>query len=72
MMISQQACPPTRTFFEHNWRLMYDNHHVSDVHWNFEKFLIAPQTGQVVRRYDELTSAIDIVKHLQILRRKDL
>jgi len=47
----KNACPvsPQQKFSQKN-RLNYDTLHVSDIRWNFEKFLIG-KDGKPIRRY---------------------
>lgn len=50
----KRSCPSTRTRFSNNEQnLLYKPKNARDIRWNFEKFLIHPQTGYPVKRYDQ-------------------
>jgi len=63
----KRSCPSTRQGFEADNRLFWEPRHSRDVRWNFEKFLIHPRTGQVVKRYDEVLQPLDIRQDIQAL-----
>ncbi|KAF7494128.1 Glutathione peroxidase 6 [Sarcoptes scabiei] len=50
----KRCCPSTRVRFnakEHY--LLYSPKNSRDIRWNFEKFLIDPETGHPIKRYDQ-------------------
>ncbi len=45
--------------------MFYDNLHVRDIRWNWEKFLIDPYSGKPVKRYDASYEPINIASDIQ-------
>ena len=60
----KKSCPSPRKQFTDKKLLNYDPLHSRDIRWNFEKFLIAPWTGQVFRRYDHSTPVEELVEDI--------
>lgn len=64
----KSRCPSTRTGFSDKHSLEYNRFLLSDVRWNFEKFLVSKE-GQPVRRYDPSTEPLsfqqDVVNLIQ-------
>lgn len=50
----KRCCPSTRTRFNaKEQNLFYKPKNARDIRWNFEKFLIHPNTGYPIKRYDQ-------------------
>ncbi len=50
-----------------NEYLSYDPKNSRDIKWNFEKFLIDPQTGQPLKRYDQVVDPMEIADDIRQL-----
>ncbi len=65
--VLKRSCPSTRTHFLPKEYLFYDPKNSRDIRWNFEKFLIDPQTGEPLRRYDQVVDPILIANDIRQL-----
>lgn len=62
----QKSCPATRDFFAPPNKLDYGPYRVSDVRWNFEKFLV-DRNGKPVKRYDPSARVSDMRADIEAL-----
>jgi glutathione peroxidase len=63
----KRSCPSTRNVFSRTPSLYYSPLHQRDIKWNFEKFLIAPNTGRPYRRYDPSVQPSTLQEDIQHL-----
>jgi glutathione peroxidase len=61
----KRSCPSTKDEFSKREKLFYDNLHDRDIRWNWEKFLIDPNSGKPVKRYDASYEPINIASDIQ-------
>lgn len=59
-------CPPTRLLFSKASNLYYSPMHVTDIRWNWEKFLIS-RNGKPYKRYDSSINPKDIANDVEYL-----
>jgi len=61
----KRSCLSTRTRFEEQKYYFWDPKNDRDLKWNFEKYLIDPQSGKPVRRYDTSYAAGNIASDIK-------
>lgn len=65
----KSRCPSTRNYFSDKSSLTYNRFELTDVRWNFEKFLIS-KNGNPIKRYDASTDPLKIRGDIQRLMRR--
>lgn len=63
-------CPPTRESFSDASKLYYQPQRISDVRWNWEKFLIT-KSGKPFMRYDPSTKPDEIRNDIMYLLQQE-
>uniref|UniRef100_T1L002 Glutathione peroxidase n=2 Tax=Tetranychus urticae TaxID=32264 RepID=T1L002_TETUR len=63
----KRSCPSTKINFARQSSLYYTPFHERDVKWNWEKFLIEPETGLVYKRYDASVDPYYIADDIEYL-----
>jgi len=67
----KKYCPPTRSHFISSTYLFYTPIMISDVRWNWEKFLIT-KSGKPYMRYDPGTEPSDIRADIEFLLQQEI